>query len=78
MTHIPHDNFYWKLYLALPWLLEKKIRCLVQSGRAEKALKEDVLETIEEASKDEVVRLRRHVEVHKMNENDGKIEEMVL
>ena len=38
-------------------------------------LKEDVLEIIEEASKDEVVGLRRHVEVNKMNVNDATIEE---
>ena len=32
---------------------------------------------VEEASKDKVVGLRMHVEVHKMNENNYTIEEMV-
>ena len=32
---------------------------------------------IEEASKDEVVGLRRYFEVRKMNGNDGTIEEMI-
>ena len=40
-------------------------------------LKEDSLATIEEVSKYEVVVLRRYAEVHKMNDNDGKITEMV-
>ena len=42
-----------------------------------KVSKEDVLATIEEASKDEMAGLRKHVEVHKMNGNDGTIKEMV-
>ena len=42
-----------------------------------KALKEDLLETVEEASEDEVTGLRRCVEAHKMSGNNGTIEEMV-
>ena len=40
-------------------------------------LKEDVLAIIEEASKDEVVGLRRHVEFHKMDVNDAIVEEIL-
>ena len=39
-----------------------------------KFLQEDMFEIIEEASKDEVVGLRRHIEVNKMNGNGGIIE----
>ena len=39
-----------------------------------KVLKEDVLATTEEASKDEVAGLRTHVEVHKMSGNDRTME----
>ena len=42
-----------------------------------KVLKEDVLATTEEASKDEVAGLRTHVEVQKMNVNDATIVEML-
>ena len=41
-------------------------------------MKEDILEIIEEASKDEVVGLRRHVKVYEINVNDTKIEEILL
>ena len=40
------------------------------------ASKEDVLATIEEASKDEESGLKIHVEVHKMRENDEKFKRM--
>ena len=42
-----------------------------------KVLKEDVLAITRGGSKDELVELRRHFEAHKMNGNDGKIEQMV-
>ena len=42
-----------------------------------KALKEEILAIIEEASKDEVVDLRRCVEIHNMNENNGAIVDVV-
>ena len=42
-----------------------------------KELKEDALATIEEASKDQVIGVRRHVEVCNMSENNGAIEEMM-
>ena len=56
-----------------------KRRCVVlYSQNVHKTLlKEDGLAIIEEASNDEVLGLRIHVEVHKMNRNDGTIEEMV-
>ena len=42
-----------------------------------KVSKEDDFSIIEEANEDEVVGLRRHVEVRKMKENNGKILDMV-
>ena len=56
-----------------------KIRCVVLHGPdvQKETLKEDVLAAIEEASKDIVVGLRRHAEVHNMNENNGTIVEMM-
>ena len=56
-----------------------KIRCVVLRSREvqKKALKEDVLEIIEERSENEVVGLRRHAEAHKMKENNGIIAQMV-
>ena len=56
-----------------------KIRCVVLHSLdvKKKLLKEDILEILEEASKDEVVGLRRHAEVHKMNDNNGIISKMV-
>ena len=56
---------------------EKRCVVLYSPDVQKKVLKEDLLEIIEKASKDEVVGLRRYVEVHKMTGNDGTIEEMV-
>ena len=42
-----------------------------------KAFNEDLLETIEEARKDEVTGLRRCVEAHKMSGNNGTIQEIL-
>ena len=57
----------------------EKRRCVVLHSPVaqKKELKEDFLETIEEVSKDAVLGLRIHVQVHKMNENNGTISEMV-
>ena len=56
-----------------------KRRCVVLHSLEvqRKVLKEDVLAMMEEGSKHEVIGLRRHVEVHKMNENEVTIEEML-
>ena len=56
-----------------------KRRCAALHGLEvqKKVLKDEVLAIIEEASKEEVGGLRRHVEVHNMNVNVASMEEML-